>query len=107
MINNYFYYITISNGGLYSYNFERKKVIADPCLHLPIPLQSVSFLFSHTSTGHGRWGRFNTTYDSDRLDEPNYVADLLDSLVDDLLLMKESAPFIYPDVSKFKLSSVD
>jgi hypothetical protein len=30
MINPYFYYIIISNGGLYSYNFERKKVMANP-----------------------------------------------------------------------------
>ena len=107
MINNYFHYITISNGGVYSYNFKRKKVIVNPTLHLPIPLQSANFYFYPWPGRLGQFGRFSTTYVSDRLDEPNYVADILYDLTDELLDFKDNNINSYPEISKFELSRVD
>jgi hypothetical protein len=128
MINNYFYHITISDGRLYCYNFKRKKIIANPCLHLPMPLQSATVIESPRQLcklmdwwfrdwRFKQWkpyyfqffplksGRFYTPYCSGRLLEPIYLANMLDDL--SYTVNTINGPHTIPIVSSFPLSNVE
>jgi NADH-ubiquinone oxidoreductase chain 6 len=70
-------------------------------------LHSAVFTFNHTPSTVGGWGNFSTRYDSERLDEPNYLADILDELFDELLSLKDTSIQNYPELSRFNLGAVN
>jgi hypothetical protein len=107
MINNYFYHITISDGRLYCYNFKRKSYCQSMFTFAYAPTEC-NIVVTHIARQAGSWGYFSVPHLSDRLaSEPNYLADILDDIIDEALRLKELPNTHYPEIATFTLRQIN